>query len=716
MARKRYKPVLVPSDSGTDRQEADGAENHLFFVQGPLPSGRIKAEFLAWAVSPVEVRLFADVPGGGPAGESFSLGLAGPEEEALSAFLLLPAGASRVRIAAADGRTALRVKGMVLTRVWRAQIFFSMLFGLLGRQKLSARLLFALFCQCLAVLWTGGFGDLRARLARMMDARTEQGDRYASWLIGNTPGRAELESLRIASAELPSKPLFLILLPVLEEAGPSLRRSVASIEAQVYPFWRLCIMAPTRASASMGAVLEGFKAIEAKVQVVYGEKDPPLSGDFICLLSEHAVLAPEALAECAARLNEAPDTDCLYTDEDRIDEHGRRSLPFFKPDWSPEYLESFPYFSGFACYRTAKLKETGWLENAGVLPDAYDLALRFTELTQKIGHIPKVLCHRSLEDSEPGVDGERAIASLEGRLRRLGVEGAVSAGPFPGLYETRRNHLVAPPLVSIVIPAAGRRANIRGVQTDLLSHCITSIRERSTYRNYEIVVVHDGNLDQAACDLVELHQGRLIAFKGKFNFSAKVNLGARHARGAHLLFLNDDTEVISEDWLSAMVQFSRRSGIGAVGAKLYFGDGTVQHGGVTFNRDGLPDHLCRGAPGTSPGYFYNLAASKNCLAVTGACLMTPKAVFEKLGGLDEELAVNYNDVDYCLRAAEAGYRTVFAPRAELFHFESKSRINLVGLGEIRRFARRWHGRIRQDPYYNINLESSPADFRIKVRP
>jgi GT2 family glycosyltransferase len=467
-------------------------------------------------------------------------------------------------------------------------------------------------------------------------------------------------------------------------------------------------------------MLQPFKAIESRVKALYVDRtdfcrgmESAVTGDFICTVHSDAVLAPEALGECALFLNNHPDADALYSDEDRMDARNNRFQPFFKPDWSPEYLESFPYLSSLTCYRTSIMRKTGWLEETDKLAIDYDLALRFSELTQKIAHIPKVLYHRYVMEGEGSNHAGTAIDCLKDHLRRVGIGGTVAESPYPGLLDVRYD-IAKNPLVSIIIPAGGRKANIRGANTDLLSNCITSIRNKSVYKNYEIIVVHDNNLDRSVLRLIENVKAKLVPFGDKFNFSAKVNLGARHAQGEHLLILNDDTEVISDEWLSAMVEFSQRKAIGAVGAKLYFEDGTIQHAGVTFTRDGSPHHIYHGHPDSLPGYFYSLVASRNCLAVTGACLMTRREVFHEVGGFNEEIPLNYNDVDYCFKVIEAGCRIVFTPRARLFHFESKSRLNIVKQRETNHFKRLWHSKINLDPYYNINLEPNPSFFEVKI--
>lgn len=587
-------------------------------------------------------------------------------------------------------------------------------------RKASPRLLHAMCVQFFAILRAGGFSELRVRLGMIVESQADRRDNYRFWVLQNTPQEAELSALGAEVTRLPYKPVFSLLVPVSDPDGQSLRRCIRSIASQVYPSWELCLVMPDATPYPVETLFEEFRDVSPRIKVLHGNRqeealdiESQVTGDFICTVHPDAVLAPETLGECAIFLNSHPDADALYCDEDRIDERSNRFLPFFKPDWSPEYLESFPYLSSLACYKTSIVRKTGWLNKTDKLAIDYDLALRFSELTQRIAHIPKVLYHRYVGEDEGLNHAGRATESLKGHLGRVGIEGTVTEGPYPGLLDVRYA-IAKNPLVSIIIPAGGRKAKIRGVSTDLLSNCITSICSKSSYKNYEIIVVHDNNLDQSVMRLVEASKGKLVRFSDKFNFSAKVNLGARHAQGEHLLMLNDDTEVISPEWLSAMLEFSQRKAIGAVGAKLYFEDGTVQHAGITFNRDGFPHHIYYGHPDSPPGYFCSLVASRNCLAVTGACLMTRREVFRELGGFNEEMAVNYNDIDYCFKAIEAGYRVMFAPRASLFHFESKSRLNIVAQREMDHFRRLWHSKISRDPYYNVNLEANPSFFDVKI--
>ncbi|MEO0250192.1 MAG: glycosyltransferase family 2 protein, partial [candidate division WOR-3 bacterium] len=251
----------------------------------------------------------------------------------------------------------------------------------------------------------------------------------------------------------------------------------------------------------------------------------------------------------------------------------------------------------------------------------------------------------------------------------------------------------------------------------LLSRCVELIRSKSTYPHFEIIVVDNGNLASDTSETLSRAGCRFVHFLDKVpNVARKMNMGARVAKGDHLVFLNDDTEVISPDWIEAMLQYSQQPDIGAVGAKLYYEDGSIQHAGVTLNDDGLPDYLCRGFPGTEPGYFFSLVVSRPCLAVTGACLMTKRVLFEQIGGFDEALAMSYNDIDFCLKLHAAGYRNVFTPHARLFHYEFISRARTVDFSESDLFLQRWHTKVPRDPYYSIHLDTYPPSYRIRRFP
>jgi O-antigen biosynthesis protein len=307
---------------------------------------------------------------------------------------------------------------------------------------------------------------------------------------------------------------------------------------------------------------------------------------------------------------------------------------------------------------------------------------------------------------------DAAVRALEERVKRTGKLGWVRPNFYKGCFDVRRE-IDGNPKVSLLIPSAGRDSEVRGEVVDLLANCIDSIRALSTYRNFEIIVIHNGDLRAETLNRINRHKVCLVHYdEPVFNISKKLNLGAKHATGDYLITLNDDIEVISTDWIEAMLSVGQNPEVGVVGAKLYFEDGKIQHVGVAFWQ-GLPDHIRRGFGRADPGHFFSSVGQRNYLAVTGACALTRRSVFDAVGGYDELFAVNYNDVDYCLKAYRAGFRIVYTPLAQLYHFESRNRPRTVAASEIELFQERWGEFLKYDPYYSPYFDSHPPNFELR---
>lgn len=399
-----------------------------------------------------------------------------------------------------------------------------------------------------------------------------------------------------------------------------------------------------------------------------------------------------ALAECEKAVRETG-ADLIYTDEEFYAKvPGDRNMPYFKPDYGPDSLRGCNYVGPFLVCRSGLLKEAGAEDYAALDADGqWNAVIRMAEKARKICHIPKTLYYRRIPEGEE----EPAPA-----LRRV-------INPVKG-----------EPMVSILIPNRDHREDLK--------RCVDSIREKSTYRNWEILIIENNSTEQETFryyeELKKDSRIRVISREGAFNYSAVNNLGVREAKGEQILLLNNDTEVISPDWMQEMLMYAQRQDVGAVGAKLYYPDGTIQHAGIGIGIKMLAGHFFRGFAGNSRGYFGRLKYAQNVSAVTAACMMVSRQVYEAMNGLDESFSVVFNDVDLCLRIRQAGYLIVWTPWAELIHYESRSRgpdedtpeKKRFFVRETNRFLRKWYKALEEgDPYYNINLTRWEEDFSLR---
>jgi GT2 family glycosyltransferase len=518
-------------------------------------------------------------------------------------------------------------------------------------------------------------------------------------------------------------PRFSILTPVYETPAGVLRKMLGSVRRQSYPDWELCLVDDRSAEPHVRELLNAAQAADPRIRVAYREANGgivPASndalsmarGEFVALLDHDDMLHPDALAHVAGAIDGTPEADYVYTDEDKIDDAGHHSHPFFKPDWSPERLRTQMYTCHFSVLRRSLVEEVGGFDAAFEGSQDWDLVLRVTERARAILHVPRVLYHwRILETSAAGTAEakpwafEAGARAVQAHCDRTGFPAEVEMDPAdPGVLHLHPR-LARQPAVSIVIPTNGQARDVRFEPTVLVVNCVRSIVERSTYENYELVVVFDESTPPGVLEQLREIAGerlRLVPFAGPFDFSAKINLGAVRSSGEHMLLLNDDIEVITANWLERMVMYSEREGIGAVGGRLLWGDGRLQHVGVHFE-NGLPHHTYLGFSREFRGYANSVLIARDCMAVTGACLMSRRQVFEEVGGLTGALPVNFNDIDYCLKLRVAGYRVVYDPDLVLHHFESSTREPAVEAWEIDRMVDRWGAVAAVDPYENPNL-------------
>ena len=494
-----------------------------------------------------------------------------------------------------------------------------------------------------------------------------------------------------------------------------LEEMLASVRGQGFAEWELCLCVDDRSGPRVREGLDRAAGEDSRIRVsqcdeggaaAVAEGLRMASGDFVGLLGDADRLDREALATVDGALRLASEADLVYSDEDEIDSEGRRSGPFFKPDFSPERLRSEPYTGRLSFLRRSLLEEVGGFSAPLGSAAEWDIALRVSERARAVLHVPKLLYHRRAGEVESDPASSSAnVRAVQAHCERIGLPARAEADPRRPNGCLLRPALTKTPKVSIVIPTCGQSRAIRGEATVLVRHCVHSILATSTYPEFEIVCVADEGTDSAMLEELRVLGGerlRVVAYDQPFNFSAKVNLGAAHSRGEHLLFLNDDMEVITPDWIERMVMYSGHPGIGAVGAQLRWEDERIQHAGIVLEK-GLPGHIYYGAGGELSGYARNVLVTQNYLAVTGACLMTPRDVFERVGGFPVELPVNYNDIYYCLAVQEQGARVVYDADTVLYHFESSSRDTKVNDWEKSMLLERWHSVIGADPYSNPGL-------------
>jgi GT2 family glycosyltransferase len=561
--------------------------------------------------------------------------------------------------------------------------------------------------------------------ARSKDPEGDLNLQYEVWLQLHHLTDANLEGMRRATRDLPYQPLISILTPVYETDEALLRSAIESVRAQVYGKWELCLVDDGSRSPHVKSVLDEYAAMDPRIRVEHLPQNQGIAeasaqalqmatGEFAGLLDHDDELSPDALFEVAKLLSHNRDVDLIYSDEDKIDAKGHRLEPFFKPEWSPDLLLSMNYITHFAVLRRCLLSEVGGFRRGYDGSQDYDLLLRFTEQTNRIAHIPKVLYHwRRVGGSvaiSPHVKSyahEAGRRALEDALERRGAA-ASADGLDAGRYRVRYR-LEGTPLVSIIIPTRDA--------SHLLQQCLQSIEHKTAYERYEVIILDNESSDPATARYFETIavKHRVYRVPGDFNFSAINNFGVSMASGDFLLFLNNDVQVSEAGWLGAMLEQAQRAEVGAVGAKLLYPDGRIQHAGIVLGLLGGTGHAFRFQRPDEPGYHSFSDVVRNCSAVTGACMMVRRRVFEEIGGFDPRFKVAYNDVDLCLRLRQRGYLVVYTPFAVLYHHESATRGTLYPPEEEALYWKLWDQMTSSgDPYYNSNLTRTREDWTLDL--
>jgi GT2 family glycosyltransferase/glycosyltransferase involved in cell wall biosynthesis len=534
-----------------------------------------------------------------------------------------------------------------------------------------------------------------------------------------------------------SKPTISVITPVYNVKADYLRLCIESVRWQYYPFWELCLCDDGSTSPETIETLESYRGTDPRIKIVRLDQNQGIAaasnraaeiatGDYLAMLDNDDELAPEALYEVAKAIQADPNIDLLYTDEDKIDEHGEFVDDFFKPDWSPEHLLSVMYMLHMLVVRKDLFYSVGGFCSEFSGAQDYDLALRVSTEARSFHHVPKILYHwRKTAGSAADLvfakpDALHAGArALEEHVWRNEIDATVEEGLLEGTFRVRYR-IPGQPLASLCIMASNNRATVPGRgNIDLLENFVKSIAAKTDYPNYEIVVVDDGNLSESTCRALADIPYRLESFtvsNTPFNFSKKANFAFRQARGRYIFLLNDDLEVISPDWLGAMIEFVQQEEIGVVGARLLLADDRIQHVGLVLGVNNGAAHAFHEFPAGSIGYNAYTHLIRNYSAVSAACMATRADVIERAGGFDEQFATDFNDIDFCLRVIREGYRIVYTPYAELYHFEGTSiKRKIQDPHEVALFNSRWSAEIQNDPYYNVNLTRVGTDFSRDAR-
>ena len=560
---------------------------------------------------------------------------------------------------------------------------------------------------------------------------------YEIWQRRHRLTAEDRDRIRAQVEKMARPPLISVLLPVYNTDEAWLRKCLDSVLSQIYPHWELCIADDASTLPHVRSILEEYRNGDGRVRLVFRETNGHISaasnsalslaaGDYVALLDHDDELTPDALYEIAALIGRHPETDMIYTDEDKIDTQGRRHSPFFKPDWSPDTFLSLMYTCHLGVYRTALVRKIGGFREGFEGSQDYDLVLRLTERTDRIRHIPRVLYHwRSIPASSAssfdskGYAQDAGLRAVREALERRG-EDAV-AEPVEGLSGRYRARYRLPgrPLVSIVIPTRDLSA--------LLETCLHSVFERTAYDRFEVIIVDNDSREPETRELFRRWQEReparfrVVPMPIPFNFPALINEGVRNAHGDLVLLLNNDIEVVSGDWLAEMAAQAMRPRVGAVGVKLLYPDDTVQHAGVVLGIGGVAGHSHKYLSNDRTGYFDRLRITANYAAVTGACLMVERTKFDDAGGFDEALPVAFNDVDFCIRLLKAGYYNLCLSHPVLYHHESKTRgpedtveKQIRFRGEIDLMEARWGELLKNDPFYSPHLTRYREDYSISL--
>lgn len=567
----------------------------------------------------------------------------------------------------------------------------------------------------------------------IMGTQAEPEELYQQWIENNEPDEEELQKQKNEKFE--NEPKISIVVPMYNTPKGFLEDLVNSLIYQTYSNWELCL---ADGSNEKNKELEEIYKKDSKIKYKFIGENKGISGntneainlatgDYIGLLDHDDFLPAFSLYEIVKCINNNPDVEFIYTDEDKCEEaNGKRYDPYFKSDFGPDTLRANNFICHFSVFKKELMDKLGGFRTEYDGAQDYDIILRMSEETNKIVHIPKILYHwrvHSLSTAKSGGTAkpyayEAGIKAIQDHIERIGLKGIVEHGKTLGTYKIKYN-VIGNPKVSIIIP------NKDYIST--LKVCLKSIIKKTTYSNYEILIIENNSEKGETFNYYKKIDGRnnikvLYYPEKEFNYSKIINFGVKNSTGDYIVQLNNDTELLTPNWLEEMLGYAQRDDVGAVGAELFYPDGTIQHAGIIIGIGGVAGHVFKNIPKGMHGYFSRDAMIQNLNAVTAACIMTKKSIYDEVGYMDEKFKVAFNDVDFCLKIRQKEKLIVYNPYVQFIHYESKSRgfedtpeKQIRFKGEIDRFHDKWQDFLdKGDNYYNINLRLDNDQYAIRT--
>lgn len=645
----------------------------------------------------------------------------------------IPQGAVKVRIDFFETGSAFRLDGLRIRPLGKIQLLTKLFIQKLGP---SPKYWLPKISKALAIFKKGGLAAVRAKMIG-----DEHTNNYQEWVEKyDTLTAQDHELIKQHLTTLNFQPKISVVLPVYNTPEEWLRKAIDSVRTQLYTNWELCIADDASPSPHVRTILQEYAAKDNRIKITFRAENGHISessnsalalatGEYVALLDHDDELREHALYMNVAELNRYPNAKLIFSDEDKITTYGMRFNPYFKSDWSREFFLQQNFVCHLSVFKREVLTSVGGFRKGFEGSQDWDLVLRVVDAIDEkdIRHIPHILYHwRSVEGSTAQSSAFKPYAlqagakAVEEHLQRRGTKGRVEILEDIAHYRIRYDLPRELPLVSIIIPTKDKLG--------MLSRCVSSLLEKTTYKNFEIIIIDNGSVEDTTLryfdSISRLGNVRVIHDERSFNFSRLNNFAVTHAKGSLLAFLNNDLEVISPDWLSEMVSYSVQPHNGAIGARLWYPNGLLQHGGVILGIGGVAGHNHKGRPRSDVGYFNRAILAQNLSAVTAACLVIRREIFDAVGGFDEEnLSIAFNDVDFCIKVREQGFKNVWTPYAELYHYESVSRGYEHTPEKFERFERetramkqRWGNALNVDPYYNPNLTIQSEDFKFAFPP